>query len=87
MKASTKRQIKENVVCDHIIFKKDGTVAFRQTYFYHNDRTSEKFAEKVKNDLNTISLKNELLAHSDIYRQWPSLSYFEAIFKIEETKQ
>lgn len=63
---------------DRIIAKKDGTVAVRKTYFYRHGQTAQTWGQKV-----TVALgdKAHLIEISDNWKDWPKLSYFEAVVK------
>jgi len=86
-------QLREGVRADKTTFKKDGTIEYRQFYFYRHGMTPEAFAEKVQRNLAAISVWNaqrgeptfrvELVDSGDHWAPWPRDSYFYAIVRIK----
>ena len=66
---------------DKIVCKADGSIEVKRGYFYTHGYSAEKWAEKVKTELESAGLKVTPVNHRDDWREWPKDSYFVAIVK------
>jgi len=62
---TTLKQIRETVHADQISHKKDGTIIFREGYFYHGGRTAEKFAQRITQALTTAGIAHTVVDWGD----------------------
>lgn len=81
---NTKQNVKRVLedTCDKVIAKKDGTFAARYKYFYGMGKTAESFADRVTRTLDHAHIKHEVIERNDVWRAWPTDSYFECIFRL-----
>ena len=84
-------RIKNAVHADQIGRNKDGNYVFRKGYFYRNGMDSDKWAQRVADQLAKAGLKATLI---DSYDHWAAFrggagvkasSHFAAIFRIEDS--
>ena len=68
------------VFADKVVCKVDGSIEVKRGYFYAHGYSAEKWAEKVKTELENAGLKVSV-SNRDDWRTWPKDSYFVAIVK------
>ena len=73
-----KKHFTESDYADKIVCKQDGSVEVKHSYFYRHGNTAEKWADRVKSNLEKAGFKVEVDSRDD-FRQWPADSYFVAI--------
>lgn len=74
-----KAQINSAVPCDKLIFRKNGTIEFRRSYFYRHGATPEMYAEKIK-----AAVQGAVIVSTyDNWQPLPRDSYFRVIFRVE----
>lgn len=62
---TTLKQIKEIIHADQISRKKDGTVIFRDEYFYRHGRTPEGFRDRVTAALTEAGVAHRVVEFGD----------------------
>lgn len=94
---ATKKQsmispLKDNVICDHIMRKRDGTrhFMFRQGYFYTHGKTSQAFSNSISKQLDAMGLEYTVVDHGNHWTPFNGgasivrSSHFWVEVKIEE---
>lgn len=79
-----KQAIRENIICDRIMFKKDGTVEFRRSYFYRSGMDADKFANIICNQIEKMGFVARGVEAHDKWAAWPKTSYFVVTCVIAE---
>jgi hypothetical protein len=74
--------VKGAVRADKVTFRKDGTVEFRRSYFYHHGATAEGFARRISLELTEAGFAPTLVEARDDWAAWPKTSYFVAAFQV-----
>lgn len=62
---TTLKTIKENVCADQISRMKDGSIMFRNGYFYTHGRTAEKFRDAVVAALTKANVQHTVVDYGD----------------------
>lgn len=75
------KKIVRSISADKLIFKADGTVKAKLGYYYTFGNDEDKFAEKIKRNLEAKNVYCQILETSNHYNSWPKDSWFEVIFK------
>jgi hypothetical protein len=83
MALSRKEKDKFREISDRVIFKKDGTVEFRRSYFYRHGMDADQFAAAVEKRATKAGLNVMLTDSGDRWAPWPRDSYFWAIFAVK----
>lgn len=90
MKTSLLKTIKENVSCDQVSKTKNGTLIFRQSYYYKMNRTADTFKHSISVQLSNLGLSFEVLNKGDIWKPFKggasvkAQSHFYVEVKISE---
>lgn len=82
MTTKDKQAVRDAVSCDHKTFRKDGTVVFKRSYFYHHGQTAEKFAARVVKHVTAAGYKCSDVESVDQFARWPKTSYFVVTMKV-----
>lgn len=78
-----KKRIKEASLADVVVFKKDGSIVFKNSYFYHHGRTAENFSSDIKFTLiNRLGIDCKIVDKYDAWKKWPKTSYFVCVIKL-----
>ena len=64
-----------------------GTFCFKRSFFYTHGYTSEKFAEQVAKDLQSVGLTVVCKYNEEQWNNWPKTSWWCAWFEIEKREE
>ena len=62
--------------------KSDGSYVIRDSYFYHNGKSTESLGANVREAIEGAGLKYSKVSSRDNFATWPKLSYLEVVFKV-----
>lgn len=82
MDKATKAIIQDMVMADKLVFKKNGMVEARRSFFYTGGYSADKFAEEIKRALSKVGVEIEVVSTEDVWRPWPNDSYFKVVFRV-----
>jgi len=80
MDKQLKQRLRE-VHADKMIVKRDGTVEYRQFYFYRHGMTAEKFTAGIVRSLKALGIVATVLNEEDHWAPWPRDSYFSTTIR------
>lgn len=68
---------------DSVSFKKDGTIAFKQGYYYRPQYDVQQFADGIKKTLEKKGFKIEMVNVEDRWAPYPRDSYYLAVLRVK----
>lgn len=88
MDAKTKKAVRKTIKdriggADKVMFKQDGTIVFKRSYFYRHGYSAEKFGTHIEAQLRAIDLKPVSVETRDAWAPWPRDSFFVATVRLE----
>lgn len=86
----TERKQIRNTFYTRVRIAADGTMTFRETYFYRHGRSEDKLAFTVRRGLEGLGFHPDavkIVQTADHYNAWPKLSFFEVIAVIDDERQ
>lgn len=81
-----KAKLRDAVSCEHVSFKKNGSIEFKQSFFFRNGGSADKLAERLTSALAAVGFKMKVVSAEEQWKAWPKTSYWVVVAHVKAAK-